>query len=63
MLLATLFYAGMDLVSYDIVREFDAISLIVYVCNLPVITLQEHKYLPNKMIGAVVTVAGSMLVL
>lgn len=38
-LVATLFYAGMDLVSYYIVRDFDAISLIVYVCYLPVLTL------------------------
>lgn len=38
-LLATLFYAGMDLISYYIVRDFDAISFIVYVCYLPVITL------------------------
>jgi drug/metabolite transporter (DMT)-like permease len=38
-LVATLFYAGMDLVSYYIVRDFDAISFIVYVCYLPVITL------------------------
>lgn len=38
-LVATLFYAGMDLVSYYIVRDFDAISLIVYVCYLPVVTL------------------------
>jgi len=38
-LIATLFYAGMDLVSYYIVRDFDAISLIVYVCYLPVVTL------------------------
>jgi len=36
---ATLFYAGMDLVSYYIARGFDAISLIVYVCYLPVIAL------------------------
>jgi drug/metabolite transporter (DMT)-like permease len=38
-LVATLFYAGMDLVSYYIVRDFDALSLIVYVCYLPVVTL------------------------
>ncbi len=38
-LVATLFYAGMDLVSYYIVRDFDAISFIVYVCYLPVVTL------------------------
>lgn len=38
-LVATFFYAGMDLVSYYIVRDFDAISLIVYVCYLPVVTL------------------------
>lgn len=38
-LLATLFYAGMDLVSYYIIRDFDAISFIVYVCYLPVVTL------------------------
>jgi drug/metabolite transporter (DMT)-like permease len=38
-LIATLFYAGMDLVSYYIIRDFDAISFIVYVCYLPVITL------------------------
>jgi drug/metabolite transporter (DMT)-like permease len=38
-LAATLFYAGMDLVSYYIVRDFDAISFIVYVCYLPVVTL------------------------
>lgn len=38
-LAATLFYAGMDLVSYYIVRDFDAISLTVYVCYLPVVTL------------------------
>jgi drug/metabolite transporter (DMT)-like permease len=38
-LAATLFYAGMDLVSYYIARDFDAISLIVYVCYLPVVTL------------------------
>jgi uncharacterized membrane protein len=38
-LVASLFYAGMDLVSYYIVRDFDAISLIVYVCYLPVVTL------------------------
>jgi drug/metabolite transporter (DMT)-like permease len=38
-LVATLFYAGMDLVSYYIVRDFDPISLIVYVCYLPVVTL------------------------
>lgn len=38
-LAATLFYAGMDLVSYYIVRDFDAISLIVYVCYLPVVAL------------------------
>jgi hypothetical protein len=31
-LVATLFYAGMDLVFYNIVRDFDAISFIVYVC-------------------------------
>ena len=131
-LVATLFYAGMDLVSYYIVRDFDAISLIVYVCYLPVITLlllrpqtarrisfyfkpqyalgvfllaffdtvgticffyayqvgrnasqiiplaglitinsvllgivilREYTYIPNKIIGAVVTVAGSVLVL
>ena len=36
---ATLFYAGMDLVSYYILRDFDALSLIVYVCYLPVVTL------------------------
>jgi drug/metabolite transporter (DMT)-like permease len=36
---ATLFYAGMDLVSYYIARDFDALSLIVYVCYLPVVTL------------------------
>lgn len=36
---ATLFYAGMDLVSYYIARDFDAISLIVYVCYLPVVAL------------------------
>jgi hypothetical protein len=35
-LVATLFYAGMDLVSYYILRGFDAISFIVYVClNCP----------------------------
>lgn len=38
-LVATFFYAGMDLVSYYIVRDFDAISFIVYVCYLPVVTL------------------------
>lgn len=38
-LAATLFYAGMDLVSYYLARDFDAISLIVYVCYLPVVTL------------------------
>jgi len=38
-LAATLFYAGMDLVSYYILRDFDAISLIVYVCYLPVVAL------------------------
>jgi drug/metabolite transporter (DMT)-like permease len=38
-LAATLFYAGMDLVSYYIARDFDAISLIVYVCYLPVAAL------------------------
>lgn len=38
-ILATFFYAGMDLISYYIVRDFDAISFIVYVCYLPVITL------------------------
>jgi drug/metabolite transporter (DMT)-like permease len=38
-LAATLFYAGMDLVSYYLARDFDAISLIVYVCYLPVATL------------------------
>src|SRR5512147_2670206 len=31
-ILATLFYAAMDLVSFYIARDFDAISLIVYVC-------------------------------
>jgi drug/metabolite transporter (DMT)-like permease len=131
-LLATLFYAGMDLVSYYLVRDFDAISLIVYVCYLPVfvllllrpqaikkiafyfkpkyavgvsvlalcdmvgtlcfffayqvgrnvaqivplagfitinsvllgiIFLKERTYLPNKIVGAVVTVAGAVLVL
>ena len=36
---ATLFYAGMDLVSYYILWDFDALSLIVYVCYLPVVTL------------------------
>jgi drug/metabolite transporter (DMT)-like permease len=38
-IVATLFYAGMDLVSYYIVRDFDAISFIVYVCYLPVVAL------------------------
>lgn len=36
---ATLFYAGMDLVSYYILRDFDAISFTVYVCYLPVVAL------------------------
>jgi drug/metabolite transporter (DMT)-like permease len=36
---ATLFYAGMDLVSYYILRNFDALSFIVYVCYLPVVAL------------------------
>ena len=38
-ILATLFYAAMDLVSFYIARDFDAISLIVYVCYLPVLAL------------------------
>lgn len=131
-LVATLFYAGMDLVSYYIIRDFDAISFIVYVCYLPVLTLlllrpqtvkkisyyfkpkyalgvsvlalcdtvgtlcfffayqvgrnaaqivplaglitinsvllgiiflKEHTNIPHKVIGALVTVAGAMLVL
>jgi drug/metabolite transporter (DMT)-like permease len=36
---ATLFYAAMDLVSYYILWDFDVLSLIVYVCYLPVVTL------------------------
>jgi drug/metabolite transporter (DMT)-like permease len=131
-LFATLFYACMDLVSYYIVRNFDAISLIVYVCYLPVVSillirpqtvkkisyyfkpkyalgvsvlalcdtvgtlcfffayqvgrnaaqivplaglitinsvllgivfLKEHSNIPNKVIGALVTVVGAVLVL
>jgi len=131
-LVATLFYAGMDLVSYYILWDFDAISLIVYVCYLPVVALlllrprtvrkisyyfkpkyalgvsvlalcdtvgticfyfayqvgrnaaqivplgglitinsvllgilflREHTNVPNKVIGALVTVAGAVLVL
>jgi drug/metabolite transporter (DMT)-like permease len=131
-LAATLFYASMDLVSYYILRDFDAISFIVYLCYLPVICLlllrpqtvkkisyyfkptyalgisvlavwdtvgtlcfffayqegrnaaqivplggfitinsvllaivflKEYTYIPNKLIGAVVTVVGAALVL
>lgn len=38
-LIASLFYASADLISYYIVRDFDPISFIVYVCFLPVVTL------------------------
>jgi len=38
-LMATIFYAGADLISYYLVRDFDPLSLIVYVCFLPVVTL------------------------
>lgn len=36
---ASFFYAGANLISYFLARDFDALSLIVYVCFLPVFTL------------------------
>jgi drug/metabolite transporter (DMT)-like permease len=38
-IIATFFYAGADLLSFFLVRNIDPLSLIVYVCFLPVITL------------------------
>ncbi len=38
-LIATFFYAGMDLISYYLVRNFDPISFTVFVCYLPVFSI------------------------
>ena len=38
-LAAGIIYSGADLISFYLVRYFDPLSLIIYVCILPVITL------------------------